>query len=86
MSAAIQKDPTETRWTKIAQSALLNRTIKNVRYMTQEEADHFGWDSRAVVLELDNGHLLWPSRDDEGNDAGAIFTTDERADTLPVLR
>ncbi len=53
--------------------------------MSQEEADHFGWYSRSVVIELDNGVLLWPSRDDEGNDAGAIFTTDPKGSTLPVL-
>ena len=39
----------------------------------------------SVVIELDNGVLVWPSSDDEGNDAGALFTTDKRVDTLPVI-
>ena len=76
----------ETHWTIKANRLLQNRNIKRVRYMSQEEADHFGWYSRSVVIELDNGVLLWPSRDDEGNDAGSLFTTDKNTDTLPVLR
>lgn len=76
----------EAHWTKAASDLLTGRTIKRVRYMTQREADHFGWYSRSVVIELDSGLLLWPSRDDEGNDAGSIFTTDKNTDTLPVIR
>jgi hypothetical protein len=54
--------------------------------LTNDEAERLGWSSRSVILELDNGDLVWPSRDDEGNDAGALFTTNSKADTLPVIR
>jgi hypothetical protein len=73
-------------WEKKAAQVLVGRTIKAVRYLYPEEVENLGWYSRSVVFELDNGTLVWPSADDEGNDAGALFTTDGRADTLPVIR
>ena len=80
----IIKNP-EKHWTKVAKDTLVGRSIVAVRYLTHEEADRLGWYSRSVIFELDNGTLVWPSRDDEGNDAGAIFTTDPKGSTLPVL-
>lgn len=73
-------------WTDIAKKQLLGRKIVDVRYMSQEEADDMGWSQRPVVMVLDDGNYLFPSRDDEGNDAGAIFTNDKEHDVLPVLR
>ena len=78
------QDP-QKHWTKVASSVLLNRKIVGVRYLDKEEADKLGWYGRSVILELDNGHLVWASRDDEGNDAGALFTTDGKARTIPVI-
>ena len=75
----------QEHWSNVAASVLLGRKIVAVRYLDEEEADRLGWYGRSVVIHLDNGHLVWASRDDEGNDAGALFTTDPKADTLPVL-
>ena len=76
---------TKNYWIEKARSVLVGRTIVAVRYMTNDEAEQLEWRSRSVILELDNGDLVWPSRDDEGNDAGALFTTNSKADTLPIL-
>lgn len=76
----------EARWNKTAWDLLQGRKIVSVRYMTQREANDLGWGSRTVVLELDNGLLVYPSSDDEGNDAGTLFTSDEKNPGLPVLR
>jgi hypothetical protein len=35
---------------------------------------------------LDDGNMIYPSSDDEGNNAGALFTCDPAQPTLPVLR
>jgi hypothetical protein len=78
-------DSIEKNWTDKAKNLLLGRKIVAVRYMTQKEADSLGWHSRGVVIQLDNGLLIYPSRDDEGNDSGALFTSDENEPTLPVL-
>jgi hypothetical protein len=42
------------RWTDTANSVLLNRKIVNVRYLTDEEMDAFGWRYKAIVLTLDD--------------------------------
>lgn len=52
---------------------LLGRTIVGIRYMTPEEMDAAGWDRSPVMLILDDGTLFYPSSDDEGNDAGALY-------------
>jgi hypothetical protein len=38
-----------------------------------------------VVLTLDDGTQLYPAADDEGNNAGALFTTLADLDTIPVV-
>ena len=66
-------DPVTKRWTDYARKHLVGRTIKAIGYMSAEEADELGWYGRALVIELDDGTALFPSQDDEGNDAGALF-------------
>ena len=75
----------ETRWTNEARRPLEGRRIVKVRYMTAAEAESLGWGVRAVVMQLDDGNLIYPSADDEGNDAGALFTNNERQPVLPVI-
>ena len=72
-------------WTTKVNDFLINRKIVGVRYLTNEEADDMGWYSRPVALLLDNGVWLYPSADDEGNDGGALFTSDENMSVIPVL-
>jgi hypothetical protein len=52
---------------------LVGRSIARVRYMDDEERREFGWSCSAIVLQLDDGTLLIPQADDEGNGAGALF-------------
>jgi len=85
MSDIPTQSETKARWTKLAAELLVGRTIKRVRYMDADEVEASMWNSAAVVLELDNGIAIWPSRDDEGNDAGALFTTDDDLGTIPVI-
>jgi hypothetical protein len=75
----------EKRWTAAATRQLIGRRIILVRYMTQEEADDVGWISRPVVLVLDDGNLIYPAADDEGNDGGALYTNNEQNPVLPVI-
>lgn len=75
----------EKRWTTEARRQLLGRRIVQVRYMTEAEAGDLDWGSRPVVIQLDDGALIWAAADDEGNDGGAIFTTNEIQPVLPVL-
>ena len=74
-------------WTKVAKKKFIGRKIIGVRYMTEKEADASGWDNSSVVLFLDDGSHLFPSMDDEGNNAGALFgaTSDDKNFTLPAI-
>ena len=84
--APLKPEQVEPYWTKEARKRLEGRTIKSVSYMTEEEAAKSGWTKRAVVIELDDGTIIWPSQDDEGNDAGALFGQVKGKDfILPVL-
>lgn len=78
-------DKIEKRWTDIAKKQLEGRTIVKIRYMTVPEMEDMGWYYRCVVMVLDDGNIIFPSKDDEGNDAGAIFTMDKDNNTLPVI-
>lgn len=57
------------------QIALVGRRIVEVRAMNKHELEAEGWppDETVPVLVLDNGTILFPSRDEEGNGPGALF-------------
>lgn len=66
---------------------LEGRTITSMRQMTIEEADHLGFYCRPVILGLDDGSVLFPMRDDEGNDGGAMwFAAEDTHLVIPVAR
>lgn len=78
------------RWTDDAGALLKGRTITGVRYLSDEETEAMGWHHASVVIELSGVGTkppisIWPSSDDEGNNAGSIFTTDEGMNTIPVI-
>jgi len=52
---------------------LEGRKIKAMRNMTKAELKREGWDGKCICLELDDGTILYPSRDEEGNGPGALF-------------
>lgn len=78
----------EQFWTNKLSKELVGRKIVSIRYMSDEEKDNMGWYSKAVVIKLDNGTVLYPSQDDEGNDAGSIFyqSNNDPNGVIPVMR
>ena len=62
-----------THWTQKAKELLENRTIVEVRYLTDEEMKQMGWYKRPICFGLDNGEYCILSCDDEGNDGGVLF-------------
>ena len=86
----------EKTWSDKAGESLVGRTITGVRYMTAGDAEDLKSPSRSIVLELsakadrpvDEANMpivIWPSSDDEGNNGGALFSTDKELDTIPVI-
>ena len=69
MTAAAHKK----RWISMAEEAMVGKKIIRVRWLHKPEYEAMGWFRSAIVLQLDDGTLLFPSRDDEGNGAGALF-------------
>ena len=61
-------------------TGLVGAKVMMVRPMTKEEMDREGWHKDRhgfpTVICLDNGVILYPSRDSEGNGAGALFGYD----------
>lgn len=55
----------------------IGRTIKEIRFLTKQELESEGWYPDEIVscLVLDNGAVIYPSRDYEGNGPGALFIT-----------
>lgn len=73
-------------WGNLASNFLVGKTIRRVRYLTEREVEDMGWASSAVVIEFTDGHWLVPMRDDEGNDAGALWTSSQsELNVIPVI-
>jgi hypothetical protein len=64
---------------------LVGRKIVNVRQLTKWEMDDEGWDEQyaaeVVALVLDDGTLVYASRDEEGNGSGELFTREKDGKT-----
>lgn len=56
-----------------AESKLVGKSIKRVSYLTKEDASNMMWYKRPIVIEFDDGTMIIPQMDDEGNDGGALL-------------
>ena len=61
-------------------SPFVGKKIVSVRNMNLEELAAEGWDDLCrcppIVLMLNDGSIIYASRDEEGNGPGALFATD----------
>lgn len=78
---------TELKWTKKLGKILVGKTIKKVQYLSREDAQKMGWYKRPLVIVFTDGSFIYAMRDDEGNDAGAMWGRDEEENeiTIPVI-
>jgi hypothetical protein len=81
----IDEKKLELRWIERISKLLVGKKIVKVEYMTEELAKEQGWYKRPIQILLNNGTWLTPSQDDEGNDGGALFTSDDDLPTIPVI-
>ena len=75
MKTNIKKD-LKKDWTTMCSEFLVGKTVKHIRYMTAQEVDDMGWTKANIVIEFDDGQWLVPMTDDEGNDAGSLWTSE----------
>ncbi len=79
------KQAQKARWGLAATKSLKGKVVKSVRYMSEKEREEYGWYNCAAIVVFEDGSWLMPSTDDEGNDAGALFSSDPDLDTIPVI-
>jgi hypothetical protein len=73
---------------KTIHEMLVGRTIKAVRWMTDAEVASEAWDDHPghhTAIELDDGTVLYASRDDEGNGPGTMFGKLATGETIYVF-
>ena len=89
----IEVEPDDTReesigvggWEQKAAFHLVGKTISAVRYMTADEAEGVGFTRRPLLIVFNDASYIYASMDDEGNDAGALFTSFKNLQTIPVI-
>ena len=72
-------------WNKKVKEFLVGKTIKSVRYMTDEEMEDFMWYRKPVIIDFTDGSWIIPQSDDEGNNGGALYTSDEKLGVIPAI-
>ena len=77
----------EDFWQSKVNNHLVGKKIVKVKWLDPKETDRlFGWDHQPCEIYLDDGTILTPSQDDEGNNAGSIFTNIKGLECIPVFR
>jgi len=76
----------KTHWGNLAHKFLVGKRITHVRYMTDDELDHMGWDTANLVIFFDDNSHIFASMDDEGNDSGVLFTSEPNLECIPSIR
>jgi len=64
---------------------LVGRKIVEVRYLTKEESDSYGWSYQPLVIHFDDSTILIPSADDEMNDGGTLILIDPHHQSEEVI-
>ena len=78
---------TTQKWEDKIAKQLVGRKIVKIRYMTPEESKESCWYYQPILLILDDGTVLCPQSDDEGNEAGSICViNNDDLSTIPVMR
>lgn len=79
------KEKLRQQWATKAEKQLKGKKIAAVRYLTEQEKENMMWRNSAPVIFFEDGSYLFPSRDDEGNNAGALFTSFDELPTIPII-
>jgi hypothetical protein len=73
------------QWEADVNKAIAGKRIVQCRYMNEKEMNHYMWDKKGIILILEGGITLLASADDEGNNAGSIFTNLKELPTIPTI-
>lgn len=82
---SLQYDDRTIKWEERCAQILVGKTIKSVRYQYTCEMKDMGWSKKSLIIFFTDGSYIFPSSDDEGNNAGAIFTSFKGIEGIPTL-
>ena len=71
-------------WSGDATKIFKGKIIKRIEYLSDQEVKDMMWYSRAPIIVFTDGSWIMASKDDEGNDAGAMFTSNKEMSVIPV--
>jgi len=77
--------PTTEIWRQLSLEKLKGRTVMDVRYLTDDEMEDLGWYEKSLVIFFEDDSFIFASADDEGNNAGALFTSWPDLDIIPTI-
>ena len=73
-------------WGNLASNFLVGKTIRRVRYLNDRETEDIGWTKSGLVIEFEDGHWIVAMSDDEGNEAGSIWTSSQsEINVIPTI-
>ena len=76
-----------TYWQDLVNKHLVGKYITKVEWLNPKDTKKLlGWNFQPCELHLNDGTIITPSQDDEGNDAGALFTNINELPIIPVFR
>jgi hypothetical protein len=76
----------EKYWTDKIKKQLVGRTITSVQYLSREDArEEWDWYDRSLIIMFDDNSWIMPMSDDEGNNGGALATSESELSTIPVI-
>jgi len=75
----------EEIWTEKVAKYLVGKKIVAVKYLPLDETTEWGWYKRPCEIHLDDGTIITPSADDEGNDGGSMMTNNRNLQCIPTL-
>ena len=70
-------------WSGDATKIFKGKVVERIEYVSEEETEEMGWFHTAPVIVFTDGHWMMAGTDDEGNDAGALFTSSKKMMTIP---
>ena len=74
-------------WQDLVNKHLVGKYITKVQWLNPKDSKKLlGWDYQPCEIHLNDGTIITPSADDEGNNAGALFTNIQELPCCPVFR
>ena len=75
----------EEKWIEAIRKSLVGKKVTGITYLDEHQAEENLWYNRPVVIIFDDGSYIIPLSDDEGNNAGALATSDDSLPIIPVM-